>query len=251
MVVEDVEIASVPSDPARAKPTRAADRVLLLVVLAGLVFRLAAMFLNKQDRSAAVFSAAAILTGLGAATFRFYPMCAERVSLWLAPVALVCLAKGVQTLARLRPNVLFKPVAVGLMIALTLWTAATVYVQGHELWRVEEMRTVLERLVQSERDLPPILVSKSASYAFRLYFTPRGRTKVVWLPQWIISFDQVSQGWLQAGRPERFWLVLTGRDFNHISKVSPPLLKFCAVRKEITEGVSGAFLLHLRSPLAK
>nr|HDM58858.1 hypothetical protein [Bacillota bacterium] len=128
MVVEDVEIASVPSDPARAKPTRAADRVLLLVVLAGLVFRLAAMFLNKQDRSAAVFSAAAILTGLGAATFRFYPMCAERVSLWLAPVALVCLAKGVQTLARLRPNVLFKPVAVGLMIALTLWTAATVYV---------------------------------------------------------------------------------------------------------------------------
>jgi len=178
-------------------------------------------------------------------------MCAERVSLWLAPVALVCLAKGVQTLARLRPNVLFKPVAVGLMIALTLWTAATVYVQGHELWRVEEMRTVLERLVQSERDLPPILVSKSASYAFRLYFTPRGRTKVVWLPQWIISFDQVSQGWLQAGRPERFWLVLTGRDFNHISKVSPPLLKFCAVRKEITEGVSGAFLLHLRSPLAK
>ncbi len=213
-----------------------------LVCLVGFI----ALFLRRRDRSVAIFSVAAIVAGLGAAIFRVYPFSAERVTLWLAPVALVCLTKGLGSIWRLRPTTLFKPVAAVLVLSLLAWTIATIYVQGGELLLAEEMRAVAQRLSEAEPEPAPILVSKCASYAFRLYFKENDRAKIVRLPEWTLTLDQIGRGWALAGRPRRFWLVLTGDDFSHIGPTWRILSRFCVVRQRIEEGLCGAYLLQVQ-----
>ncbi len=212
-----------------------------LVCLVGLI----ALFLTRRDRSVAVFSVAAIVTGLGAAIFRVYPFSAERVTLWLAPVALVCLTKGLGSIWRFRPSALFKPVSAVLVLSLLAWAIATIHIQGGELWLAEEMRAVAQRLSEVEPEPAPILVSKCASYAFRLYFKENDRAKIVRLGEWTLTLDQIGRGWALAGRPQRFWLVLTGADFRRIGPVWPILSRFCVVRQRIEEGLCGAYLLQV------
>ena len=213
-----------------------------IVCLVGLV----ALFLRRRDRTVAIFSVATITAGLAAGFFSVYPFCAERVTLWLAPVALVCLTKGLESIWRFRPTALFKPVAAALVLGLVLWTCATIRMQGHELWRVEEMRAVLTRLSQYEPEPSPTLVSKCASYAFRLYSGENHLVKIVWLPEWELTFDQIRNGWLRAGCPQRFWLVLTGDDFQHVGRLWPILSGFCNLGHPITEGLCGAYFLQVQ-----
>jgi len=213
-----------------------------VVCLVGLI----SLFVRARDRTAAIFSVAAIVAGLGAAIFRVYPFAAERVTLWLAPVALVYLAKGLDALWRFRPRAFLKPVAAILTFSLISWAIASVYIQGHELWRVEEMRTVLRRQSEVESGRTPVLVSKGASYAFRLYSDECALAKTVWLPEWTLTHDQIGSGWLRAGRPQRFWLVLTGADFRYMAPAWHVLSRFCMVRQKIEEGVCGAYLLEVQ-----
>lgn len=218
-----------------------------IVGLVGLV----ALFLRPREWTVAIFSVATIAAGLAAGILRVYPFGAERVTLWLAPVALVCLTKGLESIWRFRPTALFKPVAAALVLGLVLWTCATIWVQGHELWQAEEMRTVLARLSQYEPEPSPILVSKCASYAFRLYSGENHLVKTIWLSEWELTFDRICNGWLRAGCPQRFWLVLTGADLRHVERLWPILSGFCDLRHPITEGLSGAYFLQVRNQKVK
>lgn len=202
---------------------------------------------SRKTQAAGVFSIACLFAGLAAAILGFYPFAPARVTLWLLPVATVCLTKGVSTFWHVPSMPVFRPAAIGVMLFLLLWTGASIVIQGGELLGGEQMEAVLEVLRESESADIPLLVSKSASYSFGLFYSERtDKASFVTLPRWAITVEQIHSGWDGLGGPQRFWLVLSGGDFEHIKPVWPVLLGYCKTEQVIERGSSAAYLLELR-----
>ncbi|MBN1593606.1 MAG: hypothetical protein JW941_10235 [Candidatus Coatesbacteria bacterium] len=205
--------------------------------------------LARCARPVAAFSIASISAAILLAILGYYPFAGERVVLYLAPVGLLSLAAGLKAIWTWKRIGAFRFVAVVLSVFLILWSGFSIWLRGNEIWLGDGLMAVIAQLDLGNAVKVPILVSKRASYAFRVYTVDQDRAQAIYLSDWNLSLGQLYAGWVRAGMPRRFWLVQSGRDDRVSGENGAGLARHCVVRQSIRRGNSAATLIEVAAEL--
>ena len=116
----------------------------------------------------------------------------------------------------------------------------------------QEMRDVTAQLRQRVADDVPLLVSAQASAAFRVCGGDLLKRGIGWLPDWRLTAGQVYEGWISAGCPEAFWLIVSHSDFHTTDRVLSDLSPLCTIQDTVMSQGTGAYLIrHPEDPRNK
>jgi len=191
-----------------------------------------------------------LASALVAAWLKLYPFQAGRLTIYLAPAALLLLASGLDAACRsLKPRVLSWSVKAlaAVLVIVVLWGLMGDYPR---LIVRQEMRQVLEEVKGGVDAEAPFFVSVYASPAFLLYAGPELQKNTVWLQNLGLDSRQIVWAWFLAGKPIRFWVVLSQGDFEFVGATFSDIKPFCVVKRAIRGGDSAACLLELRPEFA-
>ena len=203
-----------------------------------------------QKNTVNVLAGGTLASALVAAWLKLYPFLAGRLTIYLAPAALLFLASGLDAACRsLKPRLLSRSVKAlaAVLVIVVLYGLIDDYPR---LIVRQEMRQVLEKVKGGVDTEAPFFVSVYASPAFLLYAGPELQKNTVWLQNLGLDSRQLVWAWLLAGKPIRFWVVVSQGDFEFVGATFSDIEPFCAVKRAIIGGESAACLLEVRPEFA-
>lgn len=193
----------------------------------------------------------ALASALAAAFLELYPFQAGRLTIYLAPAALLFLASGLDAAYHsLKPRLLSWAVK-ALAAVLVIVVLFGLINDCPRLIVRQEMRQVLEQVKEGVDAKAPFFVSVYSSPAFLLYAGAEMQKNTVWLQNLGLDSRQLVWAWFLAGKPIRFWVVVSHGDFQFASATFSDIEPFCMVKRCITGGASAACLLELRPELVR
>jgi len=197
--------------------------------------------------SIALVASGALGCALAAAFLRIYPLMEGRLSVYFAPIALIFLARGLESLNEVWRAKVFRRIVAAISVAIVLIAAYGLVRYGGNLLVREEMRDVAEFIRQYPDDGVPILVSAAAGAPFNVYGGALLKRRVAWLQNWGVHATDLHSAWIAAGAPFRFWVVLSHTDFDRKDAAMSEIRPLCKVIDSMNSGSSGAVLLEIRS----
>ena len=201
---------------------------------------------KSPSSSISIVSAVTLFSAIIASLLHIYPLVGGRLTAYSVPIALVLLGAGFDGAHRALAKRGAGWIVPGLAVALVAIIALGLCFSGSQLLVRQEIRDVAQEILRRADGHAPILLDPPAHNIFRLYGGPLLKRRIVWLREWESPVKEVHNGWVEAGRPSRFWIVITYLDAPTISRLRTGIAPFCKVADVILEGNSGAMLLEIR-----
>jgi len=207
----------------------------------------AVWFLKSGHQPISVLSAGTLAAALLTCFLGGYPFAAGRASAYLSPIVILLLTGGLHALYASTRVLALRRCAAAAAIAICLVNFSGLVALSPRLLVKEEMRYVVRALEERSDVHTPILVSAFARNPFRLYGTAilgRGVPPVAYLQDRELDTHDLDMAWLAAGKPDKFWLVLTNADFERAEQFLDLIKPFGHVEDAIRKGWSGAYLIE-------
>ncbi|MBN1593925.1 MAG: glycosyltransferase family 39 protein [Candidatus Coatesbacteria bacterium] len=193
-----------------------------------------------------IISAALLLSALAASLIRGYPLVGGRLTSYFAPIAFAALAAGLESFHRIMERARAGRTAHFLAAILLCTTIFQLFASGGQLFVRQDVRDVAREIYKRGRPGIPILVDPPAHNIFRLYGGPLLSRKIVWLKNSEDRVKSLDSGWIEAGRPAEFWVIITNPKKDELNKFGVAISQYATLKDLITEGDSGAVLLEIR-----
>jgi len=199
---------------------------------------------SRADFSISALAGGALASAILASFLHIYPFTQGRLSAYFAPLALLLMAKGLDTAYETVKRTGARRLVRGLSIALLIAMAMGLLYSADKLFVRQEVRAIAHSFARQNDTSIPIMLTEQNYLPFILYGGQRLEPRIIRMEKERLSWRNLFGTWYRQGKPDRFWLVVSYWDADYFDETAAEMSTLFDVKQTFQKGETVVVLLE-------